>query len=206
MKDFLKKIQRTFFEGLVALLPLTLTVYITYYLIKFFYKIFSFGIPLLPEPFRDIFYFDFIIVVITVIIFFLLVFIIGFVTKTFLGRFIEKLIENAFISLPFVKVIYKAIKQLFTLFFSKEEGTKYSKIVLIEFPYKGKWAIAFLTGKCNDKFSPDKKKEYYTVFLPTTPNPTSGYLFILPKEDMIETQLTMDEALKLILSGGIIKE
>ncbi|HOV14143.1 MAG TPA: DUF502 domain-containing protein [Spirochaetota bacterium] len=206
MKEFLKKLQRIFFEGLIALLPLTLTVYITYYLIKLFYKMFSFAVPLLPEPFRDIFYFDFVIVIITVILFFLMVILIGFITKTFFGKFMERFIENIFISLPFVKVIYKAIKQLFSLIFSKDEGTKYSKIVLVEFPYKGKWAIAFLTGKCNEKFTPDKKRDYYTVFLPTTPNPTSGYLFILPKEDIVETQLTMDEAVKLILSGGINKE
>lgn len=206
MKKFLKKIQRVFLEGIVALLPITLTIYITIFAMKFFYKFFSFAIPLLPDPFRDLFRFDFIIVIITVIIFFFSVVLIGFIAKTFLGKAMETFVENMFISLPFVKTIYKAIKQLFGLIFSKDDTNKYSKIVMVEFPYKGKWAIAFLTGRCGEKLSPEKKKEYYTVFIPTTPNPTSGFLFIVSKDDIVDTQLTMDEAIKLILSGGVVKE
>ncbi|OHD11837.1 MAG: hypothetical protein A2086_00510 [Spirochaetes bacterium GWD1_27_9] len=206
MKNFLKKIQRTFFEGVIALLPISLTLYISYLIFKGLFKLFSVAVPFLPDPFKDIFYIEMVTVVLTFLMFFIGVLFIGFLAKTVIGNFLNKTVENVLTSLPLIRTIYKAFKQLFNLIFTTSEDKKYSKIVMVEFPNKGKWVIGFLTGKCNEKLSPTKDKEYYTVFLPTTPNPTTGYLLIFPKDEIVETSLSMDEAIRLLLSGGIIKE
>jgi uncharacterized membrane protein len=78
--------------------------------------------------------------------------------------------------------------------------------VLLEYPHRIKWAIAFLTGKCTERWTPDPSKQYYTVFMPTTPNPTTGFLMIVSGDEIQQTDITPNEAFKLILSGGIIKE
>jgi uncharacterized membrane protein len=77
---------------------------------------------------------------------------------------------------------------------------------LIEYPHKGKWAVAFLTGPCTDKVSPSSDREYVTVFMSTTPNPTTGFVMIIPREEMIHIDISMNETLKMILSGGVVKD
>jgi uncharacterized membrane protein len=204
MSDIFKKIRRHFLEGLIALLPITLTIVIIYFLFNFIYQQFDFLIPLLPKEIRGIFFFDFLVVILTIMMSFILITLVGLAANTFIGKALEKIVENTFISLPGVKMLYKSFKQLFSMVF-KNTDQKFSKAVLIEYPSKGLFSIAFLTGKCSSKLSPDTKKEFYTVFMPTTPNPTTGFLVIVPKESIREIDIPIDDAMKMILSGGILK-
>jgi uncharacterized membrane protein len=205
LKKILKTIFKLFFNGLIAILPLSLTIYILYILIKLIYDFFDFSIIFLPSSFKNIFLIKFITISFTIFLFILATIFIGFIIKTVIGKRILKIIESFVISIPVIKSIYIPFKQLLDMLF-KNDKQKFKKIVLIEYPSKDKWAIGFLTGECTKRYSPDNNKKYYTVFLPTTPNPTSGYLLLLQEKDIIETDITMDEAVKLIISGGIIKK
>ena len=124
-----------------------------------------------------------------------------------MGNALEKVIDKIFSFFPGVKGLYGLLKQVFNLVFRrKEEKEREFKVVFVEYPHREEWALAFLTGKCNESTSPSDDKDYYTVFMPTTPNPTTGFLMFVPENKIIRTDLTMNDAIKLIFTGGIIKQ
>ncbi|MEW5814892.1 MAG: DUF502 domain-containing protein [Spirochaetota bacterium] len=204
MARLIQKLKTHFLEGFLALLPLSLTAYVVYLFFKFTYNLFDFVTILLPPPLNEKSYFQIITVFITIAVFIIITILIGIIAKSLVGSKIQKLVETAITSLPGIKPIYNSFKQLFNLIF-RNPGSSEKKVVLIEYPLKGKYALAFLTGKCNEKITPDGKKVYYTVFMPTTPNPTTGFLMLVEEKDIIPVEITMDEAIKVIFSGGLIK-
>jgi uncharacterized membrane protein len=199
-------VKRYFFEGLIVLLPITLTVYLIYLMIKATYRMLSFVIDFLPDVLKNIPYINAVTIVAAILIIFLLIVLIGLFTKTFLGRGIGKLIDTIIQKLPGVNFLYKSLKQLFQVFFSFQEQDRFSRSVLIQYPHPGIWSIAFLTGDASKSFSPDKEKKYYTVFMPSTPNPTTGFMMVVPKEDVILLDVPIEEAIKVLMSGGLLKK
>jgi uncharacterized membrane protein len=121
------------------------------------------------------------------------------------GKAVERFVDWFFGSLPGVKGLYRTVKQIFDLVFKRGSGKDY-KPVFVQYPHSGAWAIAFLTGKCSENLAPDMTRDYYTVFMPTTPNPTSGFLMIFPEDEIRHTEMSAGEAFKLIISGGIAKK
>ena len=126
---------------------------------------------------------------------------VGYFTNKVLGRTIFKYFENIFIKLPFVGSIYLSLKKLFSFFSSsKDKGMNFQKVVFIPFPNKVSYCAAFSTG---ERIIDGQK--YITTFMPTTPNPTTGFLMLIKESDVIESDYTVEEAIQYIISAGIIK-
>lgn len=193
---FKNRIKRHFITGLVAVLPLGLTVVIIWFLIqkiggfigKYLTQISLFsGIS---KPLSSIMGFFAVIIGIYTI---------GFITSGFIGRWFINTLDKIMTKLPFVKGLYNAIRQLVNAIMI--DHSAFSKVVIIKYPWKKTYTLAFLTS--DDKWSIGGK-DYFNVFLPTSPNPTSGYYLIYPASDIIETKISIQDGFKIITSGGVI--
>lgn len=192
--NFRKIIERQFFAGLAVLLPIGLTLYIVWILFNFVSKSVSpllIRIPLLQQVPVVV------IRIIAVLITFVIIWIIGLVATNIVGRNILKLPEVLLLKAPVVNRIYQTIRQIIqTIIVSK---TALRQVVLVEYPRKGVYTIAFVTN-----IYEEKEKRNVSLFIPTTPNPTSGFFVIVPEEEVIPLKITVEEAMKLVVSAGII--
>ncbi len=193
---FKNKIKRHFITGLVAILPLGLTAGVIWFLIQkiggFFGKYFT-EISLfsnISKPLSSLL--GFIAVIIGI-------YIIGFLTSSFIGRWFLNTLDKIMTKLPFVKGLYNAIRQLVNAIMI--DHSAFSKVVIIKYPWKNTYTLAFLTSE--DKWEIEGK-DYFNVFLPTSPNPTSGYYLIYPASEIIETNISIQDGFKIITSGGVI--
>ena len=132
------------------------------------------------------------------------IFIAGFILKSFVFRSVLELFEKMIANLPVVRPIFTGIKQLVHAF-SPSDTITFKKVVFVEFPRKGMYSIGFLTGEMPGQYAPQKDIVFYNIFIPTTPNPTTGYFLMVQKDDFIIADLTTQEAMALIISGGIIQ-
>jgi len=196
IKRFINYIWRLFLNGLLTILPIALTVAIFKVTITF---IISWLEPLrkVVPPYLDIPYGEVIAAI-------LLTFLIGTILKVFVLRSIINFIEHLLTKLPLVRPVYTGFKQLIKAFSGKDKIT-FKKVVLVEFPRKEMFSIGFLTSELDPKLSPSQDTSYYNIFIPTTPNPTSGYFIILPEKDIHIINITRQEAMALIISAGIIQ-
>ncbi|MBN1694634.1 DUF502 domain-containing protein [candidate division WOR-3 bacterium] len=193
---FKNKIKRHFITGLVAILPIGLTAGIIWFLIqkiggffgKYFTEISMFSN--ISKPLSSLL--GFIAVIIGI-------YIIGFLTSSFTGRWFINTLDKIMTKLPFVKGLYNAIRQLVNAIMI--DHSAFSKVVLIKYPWKNTYTLAFLTSEDKWKIG---GKEYFNVFLPTSPNPTSGYYLIYPASEVIETKISIQDGFKIITSGGVI--
>lgn len=126
----------------------------------------------------------------------------GFITKIRLGKWLLNLSERALVHIPLVGMVYSGIKQLLQAIFSGKGN--FSRVVLIEYPRKGIWSIGFVSREADGMLSRAAGRKLMSVFLPTTPNPTSGFLLMVPPEDIIELKITIEQAFKIIMSAGMV--
>jgi len=192
--NFRKIIERQFFAGLAVLLPIGLTLYIVWTLFNFVSK------SVAPLLIRISILQEMPVVAIRVIAFlitFVIIWIIGMIATNIVGRKILKLPEVLLLKAPVVNRIYQTIRQIIqTIIVSK---TALRQVVLVEYPRKGVYTIAFVTNVYEEK-----GKKNVSLFIPTTPNPTSGFFVIVPEEEVIPLKITVEEAMKLVVSAGII--
>jgi len=187
-----------FFAGVLLLAPLAVTVW-------GFYKIIS----LVGGTFRPIFFSsiepspstELALDLVTTAIVLILVTILGYISRDVVGRFFVRLGERAVLSIPGVGAVYTSVKQIVDTFGSSSRN-QFSKVVMIEFPRPGSWAIGFLTNRTQGEMQRKIGRELWTVFIPTTPNPTGGYVLFLPPSDIVELDMSIGEGMKLIISGG----
>ena len=132
--------------------------------------------------------------------FFILV---GWFARNFVGRLMLQTSDYILERLPLVKTVYNALKQVFEMLMGKQ-AQAFREVVMVEFPREGNWSIGFLAGKTEGEFKDVLGEGFYNVFVPTTPNPTSGYLIIVPEKDIRRVDMTIDEGLKAIVSCGLI--
>ena len=182
-----------FITGVVVLIPIGFTLYLSKILIGISSKI-------IPEDINPNSYLPFKIPGIEIIISIILITIVGGISLSFLGKKILKLIDDLFKRIPFLRTVYSAIVQM-TETFSKKGGNKKS-VVLVEYPRKGVWAVGFATKENNGEMSDKVNKKLLNVFVPTTPNPTSGFLLMFPIEEVIYLNMSFEEASKFIVSAG----
>jgi uncharacterized membrane protein len=182
-----------FITGVVVLIPIGFTLYLSKILIGISSKI-------IPENINPNSYLPFKIPGIEIIISIILITIVGGISLSFLGKRILKLIDDLFKRIPFLRTVYSAIVQM-TATFSKKGGNKKS-VVLVEYPRKGVWAVGFATKENNGEMSDKVNKKLLNVFVPTTPNPTSGFLLMFPVEEVIYLNMSFEEASKFIVSAG----
>jgi uncharacterized membrane protein len=133
----------------------------------------------------------------------LLVTLFGYISRHMLGRYFAKLAERLIQTIPVVNGIYNTVKQIITTF-GTHNRTLFSKVVLVEFPRKDVYSVGFLTSTTQGEIQARTRLELWTVFVPTTPNPTSGYLLLLPRDEIIELEMSVSDGMKLIVSGGSV--
>ena len=182
-----------FITGVVVLIPIGFTLYLSKILI-------GISSNLIPKNLNPNHYLPFDIPGIEILISLLLITLVGGLSLSFFGRRILKLIDDLFKRIPFLRTVYSAIVQM-TETFSKKDDNKKS-VVLIEYPRKGVWAVGFATKENTGEMAEKTNKKLINVFVPTTPNPTSGFLLMFPIEDVIYLNMTFEEASKFIVSAG----
>ena len=182
-----------FITGVVVLIPIGFTLYLTKILI-------GISSNLIPKNINPNSYLPFNIPGVEIVISILLITIVGGLSLSFFGRRILKLIDDLFKRIPFLRTVYSAVVQM-TETFSKKDDSKKS-VVLVEYPRKGVWAVGFATKENKGEMSQKTGKNLINVFVPTTPNPTSGFLLMFPIEDVIYLNMSFEEASKFIVSAG----
>ena len=192
-RSFLTKIRNYFITGIVVLIPIGITVYFTLFLISISSKI-------LPNEINPNHYLPYNIPGLEILISLFLITFIGWLSLSFLGKKFLNIFNNLLKKIPILRTIYSAIGQM-TETFTKSDAKK-KNVVLVEYPRKGSWAVGFATKENSGQMSDKTKRELINVFIPTTPNPTSGFLLMFPKEDIIYLDLTFEEASKFIVSAG----
>ena len=182
-----------FIAGVVVLIPIGFTLYLSKVLI-------GISSNLIPKNLNPNYYLPFDIPGIEILISILLITLVGGISLSFFGRRILRLIDDLFKRIPFLRTVYSAIVQM-TETFSKKDDNKKS-VVLIEYPRKNVWAVGFATKENTGEMAEKTNKKLVNVFVPTTPNPTSGFLLMFPIEDVIYLNMTFEEASKFIVSAG----
>ena len=192
-KSFSLTLRNYFIAGVVVLIPIGFTLYLTKILI-------GISSNLIPKNINPNSYLPFNIPGVEIVISILLITIVGGLSLSFFGRRILKLIDDLFKRIPFLRTVYSAIVQM-TETFSKKDDDKKS-VVLVEYPRKGVWAVGFATKENKGEMAEKTNKKLINVFVPTTPNPTSGFLLMFPIDEVIYLNMTFEEASKFIVSAG----
>ena len=187
------KLRNAFIAGIVVLVPIGFTLYLTLFLIKISSK-------LIPNEINPNNYLPFSIPGLEILLSVIFITIVGGISLSFFGKKILNLINDLFKRIPILRTIYSAIGQMTESFTNKSDNKK--SVVLIEYPKKGSWAVGFATKENKGEISKKTNKELINVFVPTTPNPTSGFLLMFPKEEVIFLDMTFEEASKFIVSAG----
>ena len=182
-----------FITGVVVLIPIGFTLYLSKILIGLSSKI-------LPENINPNSYLPYEIPGIEILISIIFITIVGGLSLSFLGKRILKLIDDLFKRIPFLRTIYSAIVQMTETFSNKDNDKK--SVVLIEYPRKGVWAVGFATKENEGLIKNKLEENVINVFVPTTPNPTSGFLLMVPKKDLIYLNVSFEQASKFIVSAG----
>ena len=186
-----------FITGVVVLIPIGFTLYLTKFLIGISSKI-------IPQNINPNNYLPYAIPGIEILISIIFITIVGGLSLSFLGKKILKLIDDLFKRIPFLRTIYSAILQMTESFSNKDNDKK--SVVLIEYPRKGVWAVGFATKENKGEMAKKTNKKLINVFVPTTPNPTSGFLLMFPIDEVIYLDMTFEEASKFIVSAGTSNE
>tara|TARA_X000000950_G_C13713008_1_gene577002 strand:+ start:86 stop:709 length:624 start_codon:yes stop_codon:yes gene_type:complete len=192
-KSFTLILRNYFITGIVVLIPIGITLYLT----KFFIGISS---QIIPENINPNNYLPYAIPGLEILISIIIITFVGGLSLSFLGKKVLKLIDDLFKRIPFLRTIYSAILQM-TESFSNNKNDKKS-VVLIEYPRKGVWAVGFATKENKGEMAKKTNQKLINVFVPTTPNPTSGFLLMFPLSDVIYLDMSFEEASKFIVSAG----
>ena len=192
-RSILARIRNYFIAGMVVLIPIGITVYLTIFLISISSKI-------LPKEINPNHYLPYDIPGVEILMSIFLITLIGWISLSFLGKKLLNLFDNILKKIPILRTIYPAIGQMIETFTKSEKGKK--NVVLVEYPRKGSWAVGFATKKNSGEISEKTNKKLINVFVPTTPNPTSGFLLMFPEDEVIYLDLTFEEASKFIVSAG----
>jgi uncharacterized membrane protein len=193
------RLRRYLFTGLVIWIPLGVTIFV----FKFFIDYMDRAVTLLPQSWQPSNLVGFNIPGLGVIMVVLVLLLTGFVASNYLGRSLLRLGAELLEHIPLVRSVYSAAKQISDTMFSNK-GRSFRKVVLIRYPNRETWSLAFQTGESLGELNAKLPEHMVSVFVPTTPNPTSGFLLMVPQEDMIELEMSVDEALKMIISLGVI--
>ncbi|MAH53427.1 MAG: DUF502 domain-containing protein [Pelagibacteraceae bacterium] len=191
--SILVKFRNYFITGAVVLIPIGITAYLTLFIIKISSKI-------LPKELNPNNYLPYDIPGVEIIISILLITFIGWLSLSFIGKRLLKIFEDTLKKIPILRTIYSAITQM-TETFTKSKGKK-KNVVLVEYPRKGSWAVGFATKKNSGEITNKAKKKLINVFIPTTPNPTSGFLLMFPQDEVIYLDMSFEEASRFIVSAG----
>ncbi len=201
-RSLMTRFRTYFLTGFVILAPLIITLYLAWSFVNWAD---SWVKPYLPQSWNPDTYLPFALPGCGLIVAVLVITIIGFLTANIIGRTIVAMSERALERMPLVRGVYKALKQIFQTFASNKEGM-FKKVGLLEYPRKDLWSLVFIGGDIKSEVSAllDDKYETVPVFLPCTPNPTTGYLVYVPKSEIIPLSMSVEDAAKLLISVGMV--
>lgn len=196
------RLRSSFLTGIVVIAPVSLTIWLIWTVIGWFD---AFVLPLVPRGFRPEEYIGINVRGVGVIIFLLFAIFVGWIAKGLIGRSLIRFGESLVERMPVVRSIYSGIKQISETVFAQTESS-FEKACLVEYPRLGMWAIGFISTSAKGEIAKraGPSGELMGVFVPTTPNPTSGFLLFFPKTDIIELDMTVEEAAKLVISAGLV--
>ncbi len=192
-KSFFAKLRNNFIAGIVVLIPIGITLYLTLFFVKISGKI-------IPKKINPNNYLPFDIPGVEILIALLIITFIGWISLSFIGKKFFEFFNNFLKKIPILRTIYSAIGQM-TESFTKSDNSEKS-VVLLEYPRKGIWVVGFATRENHGIIRDKVKEELINVFVPTTPNPTSGFLLMVPKKDLIYLSVSFEQASKFIVSAG----
>jgi uncharacterized membrane protein len=195
-KSFALRLRNYFVTGVIVLIPIGFTLYLSKFLINFTAK-------LVPSGLNPNTYLPYVIPGIEIVLTIVFITFIGGLSLSFLGKKFFQIIDDLFKRIPILRTIYSAIGQMADSF-RNQEGNKKS-VVLVEYPRKGSWAVGFATKKNTGEIKDKTNQNLINVFVPTTPNPTSGFLLMFPEQDLIYLDMSFEEASKFIVSAGTSK-
>lgn len=196
----MSRIRSWFFTGILVMTPLILTIYVVWAFITF---VDNLVVPLVPYYYRPSTYLPFPIPGLGLIIVFIFTTFVGILATGLFGRTLIRLWENILSRMPVVRSVYSAIKQILETVMATQSDA-FRQAVLVEYPRKDIWAIGFVTGSTKGEVGENVNKKMVNVFMPTTPNPTSGFLLFFPEKDLIFLKMSVEDALKLVVSGGMV--
>lgn len=198
---FGSKLKAYLFTGILVTAPVAITFYLAY---KFILWVDVFVNRMLPPQYRLDNYLPMTIPGLGLVVLIAFLILVGMFAAGFLGRFFIRLGEWFVAKMPLVSSIYSLLKQIFeTVFSSKTQAFK--KVVMLEYPRKGIWILGLVSADLQGEIEQKLPEPMVNVFIPTTPNPTSGFLIFVPKKDVIEMDMTVEEAIKFIVSGGLVE-
>lgn len=199
MKQFINKIKNLSLTGLLILIPIFVTIYIATGMINF---IDSIG-DILPKKLNPDTYLPFRIPGLGILYTVILALTTGLLVRNYIGKKALGYWEMIVDKIPLVRVLYSALRQVSQAIFVKGD-TQFKKVALIEYPRRGIYSLGFITGRASHKLSANTHPQLIGVFVPTTPNPTSGFYLMVPEEDIVNVDISIEDAFKLILSGGMV--
>ena len=192
-KSILAAFRNNFIAGVVVLIPIGITVYLSIFIIKISSKI-------LPKEINPNNYLPYQIMGIEILIAIFLITLIGWISLSFVGKKFLSWVDEVFKKIPILRTIYSAVGQMTSTLTQSKDNKK--SVVLVQYPKEGTWAVGFVTQENKGEISEKTQKELVNVFLPTTPNPTSGFLLMYEKKDVIFLDITFEQASKFIVSAG----
>ena len=193
------RLKKYFITGLLIWVPLGITLWVLHLLVSAMDQ----TLLLLPEQFQTESWLGFHVPGMGVVMTFIVVLATGLVAANILGQRLLRFWENVLSRIPVFKSIYNSVKQVSDTLFSSS-GQAFRKALLVQYPREGSWTIAFMTGQPSGDVANHLRGEYLSIYVPTTPNPTSGFFLMMPKTDVIELDMSVDEALKYIISMGVV--
>lgn len=194
------RLRNYFLTGILVTAPSVITFYAAYVVVSFIDNTVT---GLLPDIYNPNTYLPFSVPGVGLIVLFTSLVVIGFLTANFLGRLLLKWGEAVLDQMPVIRNVYGAIKQILETVL-RSQSTAFREVVLVEYPRTGLWCIGFVSGTTKGEVQSITANEMINVFIPTTPNPTSGFLLFVPRKDLTTLNMTVEEGIKMVVSGGII--
>lgn len=203
-RRWIAKLRTYFLTGLVVTAPIGITFTLAFWVIEW---IDGKVVPLIPAAYNPQTYLEQLLNVhvpgIGLIVVFVGLTLIGFLAAGLVGRFIVRFGEQLLNRMPVIRSVYGALKQIFETIL-ESSSKSFREVVLVEYPRRGIWAVAFITGETEGEVQNMTADQMVNIFLPTTPNPTSGFLLFVPRQDLVSLSMSVEEGIKMVVSGGIV--
>ena len=199
-----RSLRNAFITGVIVILPLGVTIIIISFLLE------KLGTPAsnlffwyLDAELRDQPAVEFLLKLLSIVVVFILITMLGYFSKFFIGKFMFASIERLLDRVPLINTVYRTVKQIVDTF-SKQQKSVFQEVVLIEYPRPNCFVLGFMTGETKGETQAVTKQRVLNIFVPTTPNPTSGFLLMLPEDDVKKLEMSIADGMKLIISGGAV--
>lgn len=198
--SFAQRMRAYLMTGILVVAPISITFYLAWVFIGF---VDARVTPLIPAKYNPETYLPFALPGLGLLVLAVTLILIGWLTAGFFGRLWTRVSEQILNRMPVIRNVYGAVKQILETVLAQQSNA-FREAVLVEYPRRGIWAIAFITGRTEGEVQNVTEEETINIFLPTTPNPTSGFLLFVPRKDLVRLDMSVEEAIKMVISGGIV--